>query len=174
MAIVDWSFWIEVAFFLIPLYLANSSAVLLAGKTSMDFGKFLPDKQRILGSGKTWKGFLGGIIVGTAGGWIAYFLFPSFAAEFSPLYFWLVPLIAFGALLGDAAGSFLKRRLFIPSGAPTPVLDQLDFVIGAYAVTLAWHVPSAEELLVVLAFTLVTHIFSNYFAFWLKLKKVPW
>ncbi len=171
---LELNFWIQIAFFLVPMYFANSSAVLLAGKTPMDFGKKLPDQQRMFGSGKTWRGFIGGIVMGTIAGWSIFFVFPQYASLFSPYYFWLAPLIAFGALMGDLAGSFLKRRLFLPSGSPTPGLDQLDFVVGAYLLTAHWHIPTANELIVVAAFTVVTHLLSNYIAFWLKIKKVPW
>ena len=40
-------------------------------------------------------------------------------------------LLGFGALVGDALGSFLKRRLGIGRGKPAPFLDQLDFIIVA-------------------------------------------
>ena len=45
-------------------------------------------------------------------------------------------LLGFGALLGDALGSFLKRRLGIGRGKPAPILDQLDFIIVALILVL--------------------------------------
>ena len=40
-------------------------------------------------------------------------------------------LLGFGALLGDALGSFIKRRMGIGRGKPAPILDQIDFLIVA-------------------------------------------
>ena len=42
-----------------------------------------------------------------------------------------IVLCSYGAALGDLAGSFLKRRLNYPSGAPLWGVDQLDFALGA-------------------------------------------
>jgi len=38
---------------------------------------------------------------------------------------------SYGAAFGDLAGSFLKRRFNIKSGAPFWIVDQLDFAVGA-------------------------------------------
>ena len=40
--------------------------------------------------------------------------------------------LSFGSIFGDALGSFIKRRLNIPKGEKAPILDQYDFVIGAF------------------------------------------
>jgi len=39
-------------------------------------------------------------------------------------------LLSIGALVGDAAGSFIKRRLNISPGKHCMLLDQVDFVVG--------------------------------------------
>ena len=41
-----------------------------------------------------------------------------------------------GALSGDIVKSFFKRRLGFDRGAMLPIADQLDFVAGAWALTL--------------------------------------
>src|SRR5665648_441958 len=41
-------------------------------------------------------------------------------------------VLAVGTLFGDMAASFLKRRINIERGAQFPVVDQLDFVAGAW------------------------------------------
>jgi CDP-2,3-bis-(O-geranylgeranyl)-sn-glycerol synthase len=41
-------------------------------------------------------------------------------------------LMGLGALVGDAAKSFLKRQVGIAPGASWLVFDQLDFFVGAY------------------------------------------
>src|SRR2546427_13302198 len=49
------AFW-----FLLPAYVANPMAVVSGGGTPMDFGRTLRDGRRLLGDGKTWRGFAGG------------------------------------------------------------------------------------------------------------------
>jgi CDP-2,3-bis-(O-geranylgeranyl)-sn-glycerol synthase len=74
------------------------------------------------------------------------------------------------------AGAFLKRRLNIPPGGLFPVVDQLDFIVGA----LVFSLPSfpgmlSWELAVpVLIITPPIHFLMNYAAYKLGLKKNPW
>lgn len=167
-------FFINIAFFLIPLYLANSSAMVFGRGKRIDFGKNFIDKQPLFGKGKTWIGFFSGIAVGTIGATAAFFAFPEQALNFNSNYLLLGFLISFGALFGDLAGSFVKRRLLIQQGSPSLGLDQLDFVVGAYVFALIFYIPSTFEILFVAVFTVITHISTNYLAFKLGLKKVPW
>ena len=81
-------------------------------------------------------------------------------------------LLGFGALLGDAIGSFLKRRLGIGRGKPAPLLDQLDFLI--VAIILVALVVEVNLLFVAIAIilTLVLHLIANGGAYLLGLKDV--
>ena len=81
-------------------------------------------------------------------------------------------LLGFGALLGDAIGSFLKRRLGIGRGKPAPILDQLDFLI--VALILVSFVVKLNWLFVVIAIvmTLVIHLIANTGAYLLGMKDV--
>ena len=171
-------FWLRVALFLIPAYAANASAMLfgmiLKSKTPLDLGIILPDKQPLLGKGKTWKGTASGIIVGTIAAGIIYALFPSETRAIAENYLIAGFLISLGAILGDMLGSFIKRRLLIKPGSPSPILDQLDFIAGGYLLLSIVYIPLAEELVFVAVFTVITHIATNYLAFKLGLKKVPW
>jgi len=40
-------------------------------------------------------------------------------------------LMSFGALTGDIIGSFIKRRVNVKSGDPSPFMDQLGFILMA-------------------------------------------
>src|SRR5574342_1096391 len=58
---------LEVAFFhalwlMLPAYAANPSAQLTGGGLPIDFGKTARDGKPLLGPGKTWRGFLGGVL----------------------------------------------------------------------------------------------------------------
>jgi len=103
-----------------------------------DFNKKF-NHVRILGDNKTIRGFLLSIIIGFIVGLFQYFLITnvplantylltnnSFATTIISAI-----TISFGALLGDAVGSFIKRQLHIPPGSSFPVVDQIDYIVGA-------------------------------------------
>lgn len=121
----------------VPALIPNSAAVVFGGGKPIDFGKSMGD-ERILGDGKTWRGFFGGAFSGIALGLIMIGI-SILAGSPDRWGFWDFPgniitlaCLSFGALLGDLMGSFAKRRLGISRGQKAPVLDQYDFVIGAF------------------------------------------
>jgi CDP-2,3-bis-(O-geranylgeranyl)-sn-glycerol synthase len=152
--------------FIFPAYCANAAPVLGGGGKPMDFGKNFSDGRRIFGTNKTFRGFFFGLAIGAAVGVMdcLVFGFPWLFAVLTPL----------GALLGDLTGAFLKRRLDIVPGGLLPVVDQIDFVIGALVFSLPLMIVSWELALVVLLITPPIHLFTNFLAYKLKLKKNPW
>jgi CDP-2,3-bis-(O-geranylgeranyl)-sn-glycerol synthase len=121
---------------MIPMLVPNSAAVLFGGGMPMDFGRKMKDGTRILGDGKTWRGLAGGTASGMVIGLIQWGIAKSLDA---PDWLWsdglqntilILFLLAFGSMLGDTLGSFIKRRMKKKSGAKVPVLDQYDFFIG--------------------------------------------
>jgi len=163
---------------MLPAYLPNSSAALIKGKKPIDFGKNFIDGKRIFGDGKTYRGFFGGALCGFALGvvlmGIAPFLgFPSFT---------IVALLclSFGAMLGDLVKSFFKRRLGIEKGRPFPLVDQLDFVLGAwlllYIFERSWFTANftLEIITIALVLTPLIHFSANVAAYAIGKKDVWW
>jgi CDP-2,3-bis-(O-geranylgeranyl)-sn-glycerol synthase len=161
--------------FIIPCYIANAAPVLLGGGQPLDFGADFQDGRRILGDAKTVRGFAGGVAAGTvAAGILAlYFPLPVFAGPRVQLLSGF--MLSFGALLGDALGSFVKRRAGIAPGKPF-FLDQLGFIaVGlllAYPVAHALYSPEGVLFLLVLSWLM--HVVSNAAANRFGLKSVPW
>ncbi len=155
--------------FILPAYVANASPVILGGGVPMDFGKNFVDGKRILGQGKTWRGFIFGVLAGTAVGILLSLVF----SWFSPLLGFLLSL---GALTGDMTGSFLKRRIGTERGKPSLVLDQLTFLFVAFAFAYPLWPKFLDIYGVVflIALTYVMHVVSNVFAHRMGWKKVPW
>jgi CDP-2,3-bis-(O-geranylgeranyl)-sn-glycerol synthase len=155
--------------FIFPAYCANAAPVLGKGKKPIDQGKNLWDGKRIFGANKTYRGFAVGwaigILVGTVEG--AVFGFNNYTVAFAVL----TPL---GALLGDLAGAFLKRRLNIAPGGLLPIVDEIDFVVGALVFALPLMPLTWELAVTVLLITPPIHLFTNFLAYKLKLKKHPW
>ncbi len=149
-----------------PAYCANAAPVIVGGGLSMDFGKNFVDGRRIFGSNKTFRGFFFGLTIGILVGLVDVFLFG--------LPWLLIILSPLGALLGDLVGAFTKRRLNIPPGGLLPIVDQVDFVVGAIIFTLPLGIISFEVAVVMLIITPPIHLLTNFAAYKLKLKSNPW
>jgi CDP-2,3-bis-(O-geranylgeranyl)-sn-glycerol synthase len=86
----------------------------------------------------------------------------------------MIIALSTGALFGDVAGSFIKRRYGIPTGKKTIPLDQLDFLI--FSLIFAGFFVSIETsiILVLLVLTPPIHLLTNFIGYSIKLKKKPW
>ena len=143
----------------------------------MDFGKNFIDGKRVFGNNKTFRGFFFGWGIGIFGGIVEGMVFGF--QNYPILFAILIPL---GALLGDLTGAFIKRRLDIAPGGLLPIVDQIDFVIGAvvFSIPLALSglqvglIPLWQVAVVTLIITPPIHLFTNFCAYKLKLKKNPW
>lgn len=167
---------LEIIIFILPAYFANAIPVVVGGGTPMDFGKNFPDGRRIFGNGKTIKGFFGGIAGGIISAAIIANLFPLGVFGGITYQFLCGALLSLGTLVGDAIGSFVKRRMNIPAGKPF-LLDQLSFLIVALLFTYPFSPKeffTGHVLVFLLVFTYLCHVVSNYIANKLGLKNVPW
>jgi len=165
---------INLLLYLAPMYFANSSAMVLGGKTPLDLNKKFFDNKPIFGKGKTYKGVIFGIIIGTGASLVISILIPEISSGFSEQYVFLGFLLAAGAIAGDTVASFFKRRNNIEPGQEVLFLDQLDFVIGGMILGSFIYVPDFYEILAVGIITLIAHKLFNYIAFKTNLKRVPW
>ncbi len=158
---------------ILPAMIANGTPVvarkIYGSGTPIDFGKNWLDGRPLFGPGKTWEGLLSGVITGTMFGIIEGFVFEDFR-----FYVYGAFLSSIGALIGDIIGSFLKRRLGIKRGEPAPILDQLDFYIGAISLLyIGGYELSLAAVLVFAPIILFLHVTTNWIAHQLKLKEVP-
>lgn len=173
-------------YFMLPAYVANLSGLAFGGGTPVDGGRECKDGRRLIGNGVTWKGLQNGTIIGTLVG-VVLGIIGTFYGDLSVLTGGIIDLhvyssvigglilgflMAFGALLGDAFGSFLKRRLGIKRGAPAPIMDQLDFVVGALILSLLVVRISWEFFIIIALLSLVLHLGSNTFAYLIGIKDV--
>jgi CDP-2,3-bis-(O-geranylgeranyl)-sn-glycerol synthase len=174
---------------MLPALVPNSAAVLFGGGVPMDFGRSWRGK-RILGDGKTWRGFFGGAISGALIGFMIIGISCSLNAEGIwgygdlPWAACIVLSLAFGSMLGDSAGSFVKRRLEIGRGEKAPLLDQFNFVLGAVIMVLifrpSWFLDHYIEgngiigLIVFLIIVPLLHRGVNIIGYKMGKKDVPW
>ena len=182
--------------FILPAYVANSVPVDVSkisflkkyGKP-IDGGKTWRNK-RILGDGKTWRGLFSGVFAGTLVGAVETALEPSVRATYPflpEMTLSIAFMLSLGALLGDMAASFIKRRIELEPGQPAPLLDQLDFLAGA--ILLAWIWTAIQQgtfanalegmigyprLALIIIITPFVHLLGNFIAWMWRLKKNPW
>ncbi|MDI9610315.1 MAG: CDP-2,3-bis-(O-geranylgeranyl)-sn-glycerol synthase [Archaeoglobaceae archaeon] len=174
---------LKVIWILLPAYTPNNFAVLLGGLKPMDFGKKFIDGRRIFGDGKTFSGFFGGILGGILVANVQRVLEILFNVRiFSSLpyneFFYLVLAFTFGSMLGDSVGSFFKRRFGFERGKSFPIVDQLTFLLFAFAfaslTSAFWEFFGFLEIALALLVTPVLHLSVNFLAYKMKLKEVPW
>ncbi len=174
---------------MLPALIPNTAAVLWGGGLPMDFGRSWRGK-RILGDGKTWRGFLGGALTGAAFGAFEILLAQNSGTPDSwgfggwPESLATVFALAFGSMVGDSVGSFVKRRLDIGRGEKAPGLDQYNFVVGAVAFALIlrpqWFLDhyviggGIFGLILLLIVVPILHRGVNIIGYKLGKKNVPW
>jgi len=164
---------IVLAAYVIPMYIANASPIIIHGKAPLDFNLKFKGK-RLLGGGKSILGFLAGLVCGSLAGFLIALAFPQVLDFFGTTYFVLVFLLALGAMLGDVVESFFKRRLGKKRGEKWLFCDQLDFILGGLVLSLLIRLPELWLVITLLVATVFIHIITNIIAYKLGLKKVPW
>jgi CDP-2,3-bis-(O-geranylgeranyl)-sn-glycerol synthase len=136
--------------------IANGAPVLAAywlgslGAATVDRGVSLRDGQPLLGSHKTWRGVA------------ATFVATELAAWPLGLSFGVGLALAAGAVAGDLASSFLKRRLRLQPGADAPGLDEaaealFPAIIAKWMLGLSW----LDVAAMVLGFTAVHFVLAR-------------
>lgn len=174
---------ITVLYFLLPAYISNSGGLIFGGGKPLDFGKTDSKGNRWIGDGVTWRGMIGGTLLGTLVGAIQGYYGADLLSLFGQYIFTPIPvgltngiligfLLAFGALTGDAIGSFLKRRLGIGRGKPAPILDQIDFLVVALLFASLVVKFNLQFIIIAIILTLFIHLITNTIAYLLGLKNV--
>ncbi len=167
---------LQAIYFILPAYIANMAPVLIRwipiGDYPIDHGRTWRG-QRIFGNHKTYRGLIGGSLMGV----VTVF----FQREMSPYDKLTTPQIVLiglafgaGALIGDLVKSFFKRQLNIMPGKIWFPFDQLDFVIGALLAVSLFYIPPIEYIIIIILITPPLHFLTNSIAYFIKLKKVWW
>jgi CDP-2,3-bis-(O-geranylgeranyl)-sn-glycerol synthase len=159
----------EAVWFILPAYVANATPVVLGGGTPIDGGRLFRDGRPIFGSGKTIRGVVAGLVAGSLVGVAQGVLVGQLYTHAL-----LGVLLAAGALVGDLAGSFIKRRLNIPRGGSAPVLDQLGFVVFALLFVSPLRLIERDIIIIILIITPPIHLATNFVSYVLGLKSRPY
>lgn len=174
--------------FFLPVALANAAPVFSAKipflkpfDAPMDGGMVWHGK-RVLGSHKTWRGLLSGIVLATFVLWIQQLLVAnttwadSFTAQIDyaalPLFL-LGPAFAIGALGGDALKSFFKRRIGVEAGKSWLPFDQLDYIIGGTLVSMFFVILTPLQYAWIFVLWFFLHLIASYIGYKIGLKDAP-
>ena len=172
------AFWL-----MLPAYIPNNCAALFGGGTPLDLGRTFKDGRRILGDGKTFRGTIAGTICGIVAGLLLNLIAPTIGMPSFGTGFEQLPILlglSFGAMLGDIVAAFFKRRRGLKRGAPLFVIDQLDFVVGSWLLTMLiaphwfWQNFNLTIILIVLLITPVLHRITNIIGYKMGAKREPW
>lgn len=156
----------------------------------MDGGKNFTDGKRIFGENKTWKGFLGYIVINAVCMLLWGFVCKAAAIEEYNMFYQgaentMGNNLLIGVLLGlayavfELPNSFLKRRLGIVPGKSIRgfykvffvFLDQADSVFGCVLIVCLFAPMTVGFYFVYVIVGAVTHIVVNMLLYCMKLRK---
>lgn len=168
---------------MLPAYFANMAPVIcknIFNKLAfpLDFNKKLFGKP-IFGKNKTFRGMISGLIFALIISFIQYRLYGNKIFQgISLLDYsnWLLIglLLGSGALLGDIAKSFFKRRLNIEPGKSLIIFDQLDFVIGSLVFISFLIRLNLDFVIITLILSFMLNVLVNHISYYLKIRSESW
>lgn len=169
--------WLMALLFFLPAGVANATPVVankipLINKwhTPVDFG-LTWRKQRLLGNNKTWRGIFTGTLLAGLTGWLLYPLINP--AESRGVVVAISLLMGFGALMGDAIESFIKRQRGVPAGHSWFPFDQIDYIIGGLLIIAPFANLSLQTLALIFVTYFVLHLLVAYIAYRTGFKDKP-
>jgi len=153
---------------LLLIIIANGSPVLIREvinnnfSLALDLGKKLPDKKRIFGDSKTWRGIVAALVSTTIVAWLL-----GYHAETGLL-------VAIYAITGDLFSSFIKRRLAMQPSSMAPLLDQVpESLFPALMLMETFNLDISSVVLLVLIFVIVELVLSRILYRW-GMRKHPY
>ena len=157
-------------YFMGPAYVANMAAPL----TRYWRGWNRPISERWLGSHKTVVGFIAGLLGALATSFVQHAIGYDTPIVHGDNWVDLGLRFGVGAMAGDSAKSFFKRRFRIPPGQPWLPFDQVDFVLGALILIAPRSILAVGDVALIFAVSFGGHIAVNHVAYWLGIRDVKW
>jgi CDP-2,3-bis-(O-geranylgeranyl)-sn-glycerol synthase len=168
----------EVLYLFLPAFVANGAPVVarkIPGITSWT----TPICVRAFGANKTYRGFAVGVASAIVTALVQFSLRNQWIfKELTELHNSLGQsalvgfLLGFGALFGDLVKSFVKRRIGIAPGQAWPVLDGIDYILGAALFILPLYKASLMDIVVLIVAAPLLSLLANSVSFVLGWKDV--
>lgn len=173
--------------FVLPAAVANVTPIFAAHlpilknwNAPVDGGRQYKGKD-LFGEHKTWRGIITGVLAAALVFALQQHAYETYewartvssGVEYAALPLVLGPLFGLGALGGDAAKSFLKRRRNIEAGKTWFPFDQLDYILGAILISLPFVVLPLRYYAWMLLIWFLIHLVASYIGWLLHLKDDP-
>lgn len=161
---------VQLLYFMAPAYAANMAPPFVRYWKGWN----RPVSRRWLGEHKTVIGVGIGVLAAVAVTFIQFRIaWPGTLGAYDQ---WAALGLRFGvgAMAGDCAKSFGKRRLGIAPGDPWFPWDQVDFALGALALVWGQAALSWADLATILLLTVGGHILVNHLGYWIGIRDVKW
>lgn len=174
--------------FFLPAGMANMIPIPIAKvpglrrfETPLDFGATFRG-YRVFGPHKTWRGLIAGIVAATLTLWLQQYLASHSMwlqpfedqVDYTSLPTLIVgPLLAIGALGGDAIKSFFKRRRNIAPGKVWLPYDLIDHIVGAAILVLPFVVFAWWVYPIIVAVWLFANMTISYAGYLVHIKERP-
>ena len=177
-----WLFVLKCFYLMLPAYFANMAPVIVKNidflRIPVDFNKKFRNKP-VLGRNKTFRGLFFGVLFAIVVSYFQNRLYDNvFFGSISMYNYgsWLLfgLLMGLGALAGDLAKSFFKRRLGINPGEKFVPFDQTDFVIGSLIFIVPVFNVTLEIFMASLILSFLLHIIVNHAAYYLGIRNEKW
>ncbi len=150
--------------------IANKIPIWNKWTTPVDFG-LSARGARLTGNNKTWRGIVtGALVAGLTAVLIARFVPETIVND---RVFLTGFLLGLGALLGDAAESFVKRQRGIKPGMSWRPWDQVDYIIGALLFVLPIAPLPLWAILTIVLVYFPGHFVVAFIGYKLGLKSTP-
>jgi len=177
---------IQYLYALIPIIFAGISNMIFVKSKwlsswyiPLDNKMVLRDGHRLFGDNKTWKGFIGMIVLTAV--WTGILrIYPEKSMLPKPIwwFYYFGTMLGLAYVLFELPNSFIKRRLNIPPGKNVSgtkgvffkIIDQLDSLIGC-AIVLGFFTPvSFMQFCLIILVTSSVHYLINIIMYFVKLK----
>jgi CDP-2,3-bis-(O-geranylgeranyl)-sn-glycerol synthase len=161
---------VQLLYFMAPAYAANMAPPFVRYWTGWN----RPISRRWLGAHKTVLGFGLGVLAAVTVTFIQSRL--AWEGALVASGHWAVLGLRFGAgaMIGDAAKSFAKRRAGVAPGDRFIPWDQIDFVLGALALVWGAAALSGADVVTIVLLSVAGHVLVNHLGYWLGIRDVKW
>ncbi len=171
-------YFLQILYLYLPAFVANAAPVVFARVPVMRRWNQPIDAQ-LLGKNKTMRGFFFSPLVAGFVGILQFALnFLPQVSRFSLIHpsllgaLFVGMLLGLGAMLGDVLKSYFKRRIKIAPGKAWPVIDGIDYMVGALLLFAPYYVPTIDGMLFLLFVGPLASLLANTVSYCVGWKKV--
>ena len=161
---------IQLLYFMAPAYAANMAPPFVRYWRGWN----RPISRRWLGAHKTVLGFTLGVLAAVTTTFIQSRIAWEGALVASGHWAALGLRFGVGAMTGDIAKSFAKRRAGVAPGDRFVPWDQIDFVLGALALVWGAAALSRADVVTIVLLSVAGHVLVNHLGYWLGIRDVKW